>query len=263
MTLAGLKYPISGMVLAIALLVSAAEANAQQYRKYYCFDGSSTGTTFTFQLRDRGNGNPITQEFFLSAPPSGNTSGLRDAIISQFNSLALAGGFTIQAAIYPTDLICPGIDTGIRVTSNFDYNLYLNGCCVCAGPCAFNPVATLVREEVGEAPIPTVSEWGLMTMSLLFLATGTLLYGRRQSVITLAGVGTVSPAHPRMTAFRPPLFAKCFCAALAIYVLACALAYRVDGELAIRDAVGGLIVATLSAYVLHLWLDMRKARERF
>jgi hypothetical protein len=260
MTLASLKYPISGMMLALALLLPAAEANAQQYRKDYCLDGSSTGTTFTFQLRDRGNGNPITQEFVLSAPPSGNTSGLRNAIINQFNSLALAGGFTIQAAIYPTDLICPGIDTGMRVTSNFDYNLFLDGCCVCAGPCAFNPVVTLVGEGVGEAPIPTVSEWGLMTMSLLFLAAGTLLYGHRQSAMTLAGVGTVSPVHSRMTTFKPLLFAKCSCAALAIYVLACALAYRVDGELATRDAVGGLIVAVLSAYVVHLWLDMRKAR---
>lgn len=116
---------------------------------------------------------------------------------------------------------------------------------------------TVFGQDLGDA-IPTVSQWGLIVLALLFLAAGTLLYGRGQFALVPAGAGIAMAPSREKFAMNVPLLIKCLCAALAVYAIACAAAYRFQGDLAVRDAAGGFMTAALAAYVLHLWMAIRK-----
>ncbi len=48
---------------------------------------------------------------------------------------------------------------------------------------------------------------------------------------------------------------KALMVTLGLAVLGLALAYTIDGTLAIRDIVGTFISATIIAYMAHLWMD--------
>lgn len=113
-------------------------------------------------------------------------------------------------------------------------------------------------EEDGATSIPAVSQWGLIVLALLFLVVGTLHAGRGQLALVPAGAGIAMAPGRAPIIMSASVLVKCLCAALAVYAIACAAAYRFQGELAVRDAVGGLMTAVLAAYVLHLWLAMRK-----
>ncbi len=83
----------------------------------------------------------------------------------------------------------------LSVMSDFDYtatpddpNVVIDkdGLEVYDGPLSEVPFANLqlttvgTREANGEADVPTVSEWGLIVMTLLLLTAGTIVFGRRR-----------------------------------------------------------------------------------
>lgn len=55
--------------------------------------------------------------------------------------------------------------------------------------------------------------------------------------------------------FTLELFMKALMVTLGLAVLGLALAYTIDGTLAVRDVVGTFISATIIAYMAHLWMD--------
>ena len=63
-----------------------------------------------------------------------------------------------------------------------------------------------------------------------------------------------------MNLFHPVLFAKSLTATLCAAIIGCAVAFRMNGELAIRDIIGAGISSLIFAYMVHLWMAL--AREQ-
>ncbi|MEK6644455.1 MAG: hypothetical protein AABZ08_11160 [Planctomycetota bacterium] len=59
-----------------------------------------------------------------------------------------------------------------------------------------------------------------------------------------------------MNLFRPALFAKALAVIGSIAVVGCAVALRVQGNLATRDIVGTVISVPMLAYLVHLWIAL-------
>lgn len=61
-----------------------------------------------------------------------------------------------------------------------------------------------------------------------------------------------------MNLFHPGLFAKSLAVIGSVAVVGCAVALRVQGELATRDIVGTVISVPMLAYLVHLWIALSK-----
>lgn len=59
--------------------------------------------------------------------------------------------------------------------------------------------------------------------------------------------------------FRPALFAKTLTVTACAAIIGCAVAFRLQGELAARDIIGCGISTVLFSYMVHLWIAL--ARE--
>ncbi len=104
--------------------------------------------------------------------------------------------------------------------------------------------------------IPTVSEWGLIIMGLLFLSLGTVVLRRNQSV--LAGAGTSSMSFgDRQTLFVPGLFVKLLAATAGLALFGLAGAQWLGLDPTQVDVVGSLLCVPIVAYVVHLWMMKR------
>ncbi len=101
--------------------------------------------------------------------------------------------------------------------------------------------------------IPTVSEWGMIFMTLLFLTFGTIAVTRRELIFAGGeAVGIPKESSPRL--FEPGLFVVALIGTAALLAI---------GSLAVKwlslgptrvDIVGASICAPLLAYLVHLWL---------
>jgi hypothetical protein len=107
----------------------------------------------------------------------------------------------------------------------------------------------LVRlQQVGGLAAPTLSQWGIIIMTLLFLAAGTLfLFGRAQmaegpggSTVTLGGSAR---------AINWKLFAK-----VALYVEVATALTLVIVRAGIVDQMGALAAALVVAFIIHLFI---------
>ncbi|MBI5762931.1 MAG: hypothetical protein HZA51_05330 [Planctomycetes bacterium] len=61
-----------------------------------------------------------------------------------------------------------------------------------------------------------------------------------------------------MNLFHLGLFAKSLAVIGSVAVVGCAVALRVQGELATRDIVGTVISVPMLAYLVHLWIALSK-----
>lgn len=59
-----------------------------------------------------------------------------------------------------------------------------------------------------------------------------------------------------MSLFRPALFAKTLTVTGCAALIGCAVAYRFNGELALRDIIGTTISTLLFSYLVHLWIAL-------
>ncbi len=106
--------------------------------------------------------------------------------------------------------------------------------------------------------VPTLSEWGLITLAILLLSFGTLYIGRREE--ELIGQGTRG-SNVNLGAYwqKPPLvwaiFKKTLLATGGLAVVAGVLSYLVYGTIAAVDIAGTAIAGPLFAYLMHLlWI---------
>jgi hypothetical protein len=58
----------------------------------------------------------------------------------------------------------------------------------------------------------------------------------------------------------PSLLAKMLAATTGAALIGCAVAFRIHGELALRDIIGTAISSLLFAYLLHLWIALGRER---
>lgn len=131
-------------------------------------------------------------------------------------------------------------------------------------PCGHKLIGTIDLAFVITSPsnIPTVSEWGLIIMTLLLLTAGTIILARRRVVLAGAGGGSVDTSMaPDMPLFAPSVFATALVGTLALVGIGFAVAFRLNDELATRDIIGSLISAPIFAYMVHLWIQLGRKNK--
>ena len=101
--------------------------------------------------------------------------------------------------------------------------------------------------------IPTLSEWGLITLSLLLLSFGTILIGKREEIVAGQATGDLKLSGSLQ---RPPFFAKYFKKALIgtglLAAVMGAFSIFAYGEIAMVDFLGTMVAGPLFAYLMHL-----------
>lgn len=101
--------------------------------------------------------------------------------------------------------------------------------------------------------VPTVSEWGLVIMSLLLLTASTVLLARRR-LATASG-----PSQDSGSALvAPALLGKVAAGIGLIGLLSLAVAVRLGYAPSATDAVGALVSTGILAYLLHYWIALTK-----
>lgn len=102
-----------------------------------------------------------------------------------------------------------------------------------------------------DASVPTLSEWGIITLFLSIFATGAAFIARGRAA--LAGVGQQIQVNNRRFPFDKALFGKTLLGTLGVMTALFATAMLVFGyELTAADIPGILITSPLIAYVVHL-----------
>jgi hypothetical protein len=109
------------------------------------------------------------------------------------------------------------------------------------------------------AAIPTLSEWGVIVMALMLLATGTIVWSRRPATATAGGVGPASSSDQPL--FVPDLFMKALAGTLVVVMAGFALAFGFQGELEGVDIAGALLCAPIAAYLVHLWVSIARRED--
>lgn len=203
--------------LALLGLLSLVPEAARATNVIYCLRGGSTGQVFEMQLFVRSGGMDIPvflgggglpAAVSITAPVSGNTSGIRAAMVAAINDGAIprnpalpAGSFS--AALDFTDPNCPGWDTAFNVTWSSFERFYMQlggatagGTCNVGkddgdpntfGICQFNPEIVQAGGDDPPPPlqggIPTLSEWATGLLVLLMATSMVWILRRRRDEV--------------------------------------------------------------------------------
>jgi len=103
---------------------------------------------------------------------------------------------------------------------------------------------------------PTLSEWGLITFTLLLLSFGMVFVYRRQNSLAIAGTAVSEDAKP--STFDRSLYFKALGGTLVLAIAGLVTAYRYFGTLTITDTIGTLVSACIVAYMVQLSMMMKK-----
>ncbi len=111
------------------------------------------------------------------------------------------------------------------------------------------------------ANIPTLSEWGLITLAVLLLTFGTLYIGRREEILatqTSEGKQFKMGYSWQKSPFEWAVFWKSLLATAGLAAVAGALSWFTYGSIATVDIVGTAIAGPIFAYLMHLlWIFER------
>jgi len=102
---------------------------------------------------------------------------------------------------------------------------------------------------------PTLSEWGLITFTLLLLSFGMVFVYRRQNSLAIAGAMS---EDIKPSTFDRSLYFKALGGVLVVAIAGLATAYRVFGTLTLTDTLGTLASACIVAYMVQLSMLMKK-----
>jgi hypothetical protein len=105
------------------------------------------------------------------------------------------------------------------------------------------------------APIPTISQWGLIILALLLLTVGTVCVHRRQASLELAG--GMEMLQDRLPLVVPGVLAKSLLVAMAVASVGGAGFVLVVGSISLVDVLGTLVCAAIVGYWSHLLISSR------
>ena len=117
----------------------------------------------------------------------------------------------------------------------------------------------LTGEREAVEPIPTVGEWGLITLALLLLSFGTVTVMRKEGALSMAGasmnVGLNKPV------FSSEMFKKALPYTIALGALLSVGSWITTGTITTVDIFGGLIAGSVLTYWAHLVMMFKKDEE--
>ena len=117
----------------------------------------------------------------------------------------------------------------------------------------------LAGEREAVAPIPTLGEWGLITLALLLLSFGTVTVMRKEGALSMAGasmnVGLNKPV------FSSEMFKKALPYTIALGALLSIGSWITTGTITSVDIFGGLIAGSVLTYWAHLVMMFKKDEE--
>jgi hypothetical protein len=122
---------------------------------------------------------------------------------------------------------------------------------------SLNTLETVTFESRTSEPVPTISEWGLVVIGLLLLIGATIVLGFRRSALIGMSGGPVALASP-LPLFAGPLFARCLGVGVALLAVILALVVWLEGSVNATDLTGSSLTAMGVAYLVHLWLLLRR-----
>jgi len=122
---------------------------------------------------------------------------------------------------------------------------------------------------VGPSPtgVPTLSEWGMVIMALLLMATGMMFILRFELTITgtaVAGSATQFERRTSQPLFAPRVFGKVLIWMLSAVLLGFAIVIGLFGSVSATDIGGTLVCALIISYLVHLLVtagDLRAKRK--
>lgn len=112
---------------------------------------------------------------------------------------------------------------------------------VSGGPCSS-------CQGVAPAAIPTLSQWGLIILTLLFFTTSSVMVIREQHKLVLENTSKFS-LKPILFDF--PLYFQLFIKGIPFILLAFIIFTIIDGGLFVRNLIGSFVSATIIIYLLH------------
>ncbi len=105
--------------------------------------------------------------------------------------------------------------------------------------------------------VPTLSEWGLIFMSILLMTVGTL----KIASTTFAGIGNLN-IQVEVSSYKLPFNKRSYTQAMILTVLLTCLGFVssmiLTGDIAFSDWIGTTITAPLFAYFVHLIIILTK-----
>jgi len=123
------------------------------------------------------------------------------------------------------------------------------------------------KVTVGEEPevsIPTLSEWGLISLALLLMAFGTVKMAAGS--VSFAGAGNSSLPIPGTNNFRLPFNAAIFRKAMLITgvlaLIGFAICFAIYGAIFMPDIIGVAIAGPIFAYLMHLLYVVETNRSK-
>ncbi|HVG18715.1 MAG TPA: CHRD domain-containing protein [Blastocatellia bacterium] len=205
---------------------------------------------FDFSLENAVGSSVIILAHIHEGPPGVIGPVRVDSGLSPANPIPLVNG---AATVTRTNLTVPA-DVRDRILANpsaFYFNVHTN----------LNPVGVARGQLVRAAAVtpgtnaPTLSEWGLILMTLLFIAVGTFFLAGRGRAASAAGAGaSVTFAGPASSVDWKLLAQVALCVEAVIAVGLLALA---GGAV---DALGALTSGLVISFILHLFIGGARRR---
>jgi hypothetical protein len=112
---------------------------------------------------------------------------------------------------------------------------------------------------VDTSDIPTLSQWGLIILSLLFIASGILFIRRRQVSLSIAGAGATASSAQGFFITRPFFIIAAVLTGFTLVLFAANT--MVTGSVSLKDLGGTLTSSVILAYIIHL-LDIFKKNNQ-
>jgi hypothetical protein len=181
--------------------------------------------------------NPIPGVMLHFIIPSGPHAGLIDSVLSnQFGqaSFTYPGNGLIGTDVIRSFFIIPQSQPPTPQYSN-DLSFQWLDCTVC---------------------IPTLSQWGLIILALLFLAAEMVYLRKRQYSFAVAGDANVS--EKRISLFDRRSYFMILAVMLGIAMAVFTIEIMLSISVPVRDIVGALISSAILAYILQLFNAFRK-----
>ncbi len=115
-----------------------------------------------------------------------------------------------------------------------------------------SPTSSSPDELVIQEPIPTLSQWGLITLALFLLSFGTILIIRKEDLL----LASTTNKQWGILIQKPPFYKNLFYKSLYTTALMAGIAglvtFAIYGSIALVDVIGTLTAGPIFAYLLHL-----------